>query len=272
MAGQAVPPLSLPATAVAQLAAARAVLEHRLGDRLVAIYLFGSAVEGGLQPRSDLDLLVAVGEPLDEPTRHGVMTELLDVSAPPGAGSALRALEVTVVAIGAVVPWRYPAIRELQFGEWLRDDLRAGRFEPPVRDHDLAILLTKVRGHGIPLHGPPAATVFEPVPPGDLARALGDTLAQWNEEADWRGDECHIALALARIWYTAGTGRIAGKAQAAAWALERLPPELRPLLAAARSAYLDGDGAGLGGHEARLAALVAHVRTRVAAGEGGGGI
>lgn len=33
----------------------------------------------------------------------------------------------------------------LQFGEWLRDDLRRGVFEPPVFDPDLAILLTQAR-------------------------------------------------------------------------------------------------------------------------------
>ena len=29
-----------------------------------------------------------------------------------------------------LVPWRHPARRELQFGEWLRGDLEAGIVEP----------------------------------------------------------------------------------------------------------------------------------------------
>ena len=48
-------------------------------------------------------------------------------------------LELTVVARSEVVPWRYPARRELQFGEWLRHDILSGTFEPAVLDHDLAI-------------------------------------------------------------------------------------------------------------------------------------
>lgn len=36
-----------------------------------------------------------------------------------------RPLEVTIVVRDEVVPWRYPPRRELQFGEWLRQDLQA---------------------------------------------------------------------------------------------------------------------------------------------------
>ena len=64
----------------------------------------------------------------------------------------------TVVARSEVVPWRYPARRELQFGEWLRHDILPERSEPAVLDHDLAILLTKARQHSLALLGPSAAT------------------------------------------------------------------------------------------------------------------
>jgi len=115
-----------PAGIAAQLASARAVLDHPLGGALQALYLFGSAVDGGLKPHSDIDLLAIVDAPLAEPARRGLMTGLLAVSAWPGTLASCRALEVTVLALGEVVPWRYPPRRELQFGEWLRDDLRAG--------------------------------------------------------------------------------------------------------------------------------------------------
>ena len=86
-------------------------------------------------------------------------------------------------------------MRELQFGEWLRDELQAGRFEPAMADHDLAILLSKARQHAISLLGPPAAELFEPVPEADMIRALHDTAAQWNGPDDWLGDECNVVLA-----------------------------------------------------------------------------
>jgi hypothetical protein len=166
------------------------------------------------------------------------LLDLLTVSAPPGEDKRLRALEVTVIAHNEVVPWHYPARRELQFGEWLRKNLLAGIFEPAVLDIDLAILLQKARQHSIALLGPAAEELFEQVPKQDFFKALTDTLKQWNSFVDWSGDERNIVLTLARIWYSAATGSIVPKDVAADWVLERLPIEYQPILHEARQAYL----------------------------------
>ncbi|AZG08608.1 AadA family aminoglycoside 3''-O-nucleotidyltransferase [Pigmentiphaga sp. H8] len=245
-----------------QVALARAVIERHLAGTLAAIHLYGSALDGGLKRYSDIDLLAAVRARLPEAVRRDLMRDLLTVSAPVDSGGPRRALEVTVVVLEDVVPWRHPARRELQFGEWLRQDLLAGVVEPPVLDHDLAILLTKARQHSIALVGPPAASLLDAVPPRDFRTALADTLAQWNTEEDWEGDERNILLALARIWYSAATGRIAPKDVAAAWALERLPDDHRPTLAAARAAYLDGEQDGSVDSE-RVAAFIRYARPEI---------
>lgn len=260
------PPGSAP-----QLAAARAVLERHLRDTLHAIHLFGSAVDGGLKPHSDIDLFVTVTAPPSASVRHALMHDLLAVSAWPGTDAALRALEVTVVVLDQVVPWRYPARRELQFGEWLRADLAAGHREEPAHDHDLAILLTQIRQRGVALFGLEAAALFDPVPPADFTRALADTVAQWTEEEDWRGDEQTVVLALARIWYSACTGGIAAKDRAAEWAIGRLPENQRPVLAAARAAYL-GEGADFPGPLApHIGPFVRHVKAAIARAAAGAG-
>jgi streptomycin 3"-adenylyltransferase len=119
----------IPSTALTvQLSQACAVLERHLTETIIAIHLFGSAVDGGLKPLSDIDLLVTVSEAPTEATRHALLTELLAVSGSPAPKVYLRPLEVTVLAHSEVVPWRYPPRRELQFGEWLRKDLQAGFF------------------------------------------------------------------------------------------------------------------------------------------------
>ncbi|HEF5875740.1 TPA: AadA family aminoglycoside 3''-O-nucleotidyltransferase [Burkholderia cenocepacia] len=253
----------IPHDIAAQVAAARAVIERHVGTTLQAIHLFGSALDGGLKPRSDIDLLVTVTVRPDEAVRRALMSDLLGASAPPGCDGGMRALEVTVVAHGDVVPWRHPARRELQFGEWLRGDLEAGIVEPALVDHDLAILLTKVRQHSAALVGPPADVLFEPVPACDFVAALLATVAQWQSEPDWRGDECNVVLALARIGYSAATGRIAPKDVAAAWMLERVPDAHRPVVEAARAAYLDGDAraAILSGEP--LAAFIGYARRTI---------
>jgi streptomycin 3"-adenylyltransferase len=254
---------SIPQEIAPQLDAALAVLRRHLGGDLKAVHLFGSAVDGGLKPHSDIDLLVTVAVPPGEAVRHALMRDLLAVSAPPGAGDALRPLEVTVVALERVVPGRYPAVRELQFGEWLRADIDDGAFEPPQADHDLAILLTKARQHSVALAGPPADALLAAVPRADFALALADTTAQWNEPDDWQGDERNIVLALARIWYSVHTGAIAAKDVAAGWALERLPPAQRAVLADARTAYLIGADDDLAARQQDVAAFVRHVKAAI---------
>lgn len=252
--------LSVPIEIAEQLTHACAVLERQLDETLLAIHLFGSALDGGLRPHSDIDLLVTVNAPLPNPLRRALMLDLLSVSAWPGSDPSRRALEVTLLVREHLVPWRYPPQRELQFGEWLREELQAGSIPPATPDPDIAILLTKASQHSLCLAGPPVSELFEPVPREDFSRALADTVTQWNEASDWQGDERNVVLALARIWYSAATGAIAPKDVAAAWALERLPPEHRPVLASARDAYLGSANHDLAERAEQVAAFVGYVK------------
>ncbi len=245
-----------------QIDDALALVRRHLADDLLAVHLYGSAVAGGLKPGSDIDLLVTVSSPLSDTTRHALMLDLLTLSAWP-ATERLRPLEVTVLTLNAVRPWRYPPVREAQFGEWLRADLQAGRIEPAMADHDLAILITKARRHGVCLFGLPAAELFDPVPEADVIRALHDTVAQWNEADDWLGDECTVVLALARIWLTLSTGEIVAKDVAADWLLPRLPAEHRSLLQTARDIYLGQAADDLALRPQALAGFIRHARQQI---------
>ena len=256
--------IKLPGSIAHQVFEVQPVLEHHL-KTIQAIHLFGSAVDGGLKPLSDIDLLVTVATPLEKSTREELMSALLTVSAFPGTDAKYRALEVTVVAQKDIAPWRYPAKRQMQFGEWLRDDINAGIFEPPMQDHDLAILLTKVRLHSIALYGPPAQEFFEEVPAIDVQNALLETLALWTTEADWEGDERNIVLALVRIWYTAMTGDIASKDAAAKWAIQYLPSTTKKIVIAARDGYLGLETLDLTLYPKERAELLHHIRSSVTA-------
>jgi len=193
------------------------------------------------------------------------MSDLLSISAFPGTDPERRALEVTILAQEDVKPWHYPTKRQMQFGEWLRDDINAGIIEPAMLDHDLAILLTKVRRHSVALFGPPAQEFFDDIPATDVQRSLLDTLSLWNTEADWEGDEVNIVLALVRIWYTAMTGDIASKDAAANWALQRLPAEHHQIVIAARDTYLGLKAEDLAAYPQERAALLDYIRSSVTA-------
>ncbi len=49
-----------------QLSEVVGVIERHLEPTLLAVHLYGSAVDGGLKPHSDIDLLVTVTVRLDE--------------------------------------------------------------------------------------------------------------------------------------------------------------------------------------------------------------
>lgn len=256
---------SVPAEISAQLSRALDAIERHMAETMLAVHLYGSALDGGLKPCSDIDLLVTLATSIDEAARQALVLDLLGISAPPGKSRDLRALEVTVVVRDDIAPWRYPARRELQFGEWLREDILEGIVGPAVIDVDLAILLTQARQHSIALSGPPAAEFFDPVPEGDYFRALADSLKAWSTPSDWAGDERNAVLTLARVWYSAVTGKIAPKDVAADWAIERLPGKHRAILSEARQAYLGHCEDRLALRADQLTELIALIRNEAAA-------
>lgn len=253
---------TVPAEVSAQVRIVVDVIKSHLEPVLLAIHLYGSALHGGLKKYSDIDLLVTLSARPNETTRRALVLELLQHSAPPAESKSLRALEVTVVAREEVVPWRNPARRELQFGEWLRAAASAGHVEPPCLDPDLAILLTKVRQHSVPLAGPPAEDLFDPVPESDFLRVLAETTDLWHSPQDWEGDERNVVLTLARIWYSAATLTIAPKDAASRWALERLPSEHKSVLQEACNAYLGYKAEDLASRPVEVAKFIRFVKDR----------
>lgn len=246
-----------------QIKQALAVIDRHLAGRVLGIHLYGSAVDGGLKPNSDIDLLVTVRDPLSEAVRRALMLDLLTVSSPMSSDGTVRPLEVTVIVHGDVIPWRYPPRRELQYGEWLRQDIQAGNIETAVVDHDLAILLTKVRKRSVALMGPPADTFFDPIPWEDVIKGLQATAALWNSEEDWQGDERNIILTLARIWYSATTKEIVPKDVAAAWLLQRVPEQHRSIVADAWEGYLGTNDDDWSTRNTEMAAFVSFAKANI---------
>ncbi|HYA08954.1 MAG TPA: aminoglycoside adenylyltransferase domain-containing protein, partial [Gaiellaceae bacterium] len=203
-----------------------------LGDDLLGAYLHGSAVLGGMTPSSDVDVLAVSRRPLRAGEPRRLYDGLIAITRRP------RTVELTVVVHDEVQPWRYPPRRELQYGEWFRTEYEAGRDAGlyPVDDPDLTTLLTIVLDRGVALHGPRPQELLDPVPRGDLRRAMLENVEHCETELE--GDERNILLTLARMWMTLATGEIGRKDAAAAWALERVD---LPALARARDLYLAGE-------------------------------
>jgi predicted nucleotidyltransferase len=215
-----------------------ALVSYVLGRNVAGAYLLGSAVDGGLHPHSDLDVLVASKRALSPDEKRGLVDRILPISWRETPSGIDRGIELTVVVQSDVRPWRYPPNRDFQYGDWMRLALERGETEvwAAKRDPDLASLIAQVLAADVPLLGPPPAEVFNPVPFQDVSAAIVAGVDHWVVNID--DDTRNGILGLARIWSALATGALCSKNAAAAWAFDRLPQEHKAVLARARAIYL----------------------------------
>lgn len=212
------------------------VREVLAGD-LVGVYLHGSAAAGGLKPTSDIDLLAVARRPTTLDEKRAMIERLLAISRHRGSPRGTRWIELTIVVQGDVRPWRYPPSLDFQYGDWWRPEFERGIVAPwESPNPDLALQLEMALQADRPLFGPPPAEVLASIPPADLRRAMVDAMPALLADLD--GDERNVVLTFVRIWTSLVTGAIRSKDAAADWALPRLPPEHRAVLAHARAIYL----------------------------------
>ncbi len=209
-----------------------------LGHDVLGAYQHGSAVLGGLQPTSDIDILVITGRLATLEAKRQLVEGLMAISAPFPPPGLERGVEVTVVAQAQLRPWRYPPSFDLQYGEWLRKRFEHGDSSPlqAAVNADLTTLLTIVLLGDQPLVGPPPRALLDPVLMEDCVTAMVSDIDGLLDDLEW--DPRNVLLTVARIWQTVVTGMIDRKDRAAAWAQERLPSEYRQLMERARAMYL----------------------------------
>src|SRR5438046_9237966 len=95
-----------------------------LGNDLIGVYLFGSAVIGGLRARSDIDLMAVSSRRLTIRENRKIIEQMLTISGKP------RSVELTVVVSSEIRPWHYPARMDFQCGNWWRSEHEKGAVAP----------------------------------------------------------------------------------------------------------------------------------------------
>ncbi len=219
-----------------QVTQTTAILIETLGHALEGIYLYGSSVLGGLQPKSDLDFLVVVNRALTLESKKTLIAHLLVLSGEIDNKQGKRYLEITLVNQAELSQLTFPVYREFQYGEWLRDDYVKGYIPNVVKDEDLAILLRKVRKNSLTLYGKEAEKVIPVISDSVFKDAILASLPHVLKEIE--EDETNVILTLCRMYYSIQTGEIISKDQAVDAMLPLTPDVFKPLLIKAKASYL----------------------------------
>jgi predicted nucleotidyltransferase len=212
-----------------------------LGESLVGVYLHGSLAMGCFNPRrSDLDLLVVIGQRASVERKRKLAELLLRVSLAPVP------IEISLLARDQIHPWRHPAPFDLHFSEAWRDRTLAGLASGEWRtwndsercDEDLAGHITVVRQRGICLHGAPITAVFPAVPTVDyLASVLTDVLSPDCGLNSALASPVYVILNACRTYAYLSTGQVLSKDEGGVWALQVIPHQFHATVQSALAAY-----------------------------------
>jgi predicted nucleotidyltransferase len=190
-------------------------IADRLGSRVTALYLQGSAVLGGYDPGvSDIDMVAVSPHGLMERDKQSLVDALRHEALPcPAAGLELVLYSEREVAS----PSRSPRF-ELNLNTGPRRPFHVA-FGPGLDEpHWFVLDLAVTRAHGRALVGPPPDTLIAPIPRMCILAALIEAL-DWHDRRD--APSPNRVLNACRAWRFVAEGVWCAKAEGAAWARAR---------------------------------------------------
>lgn len=206
---------NLPEEVQAYLEAIVQSLTDYLKDRLVGVYLFGSASYDAYEPGlSDLDVQAIVKDPLDTVDKQAVISRLTQGALPCPATK----LEFVVYAQSAVYPAsRHPRFElNLNTGPDQRDHISLD----PANESSHWFLLDIAMGRelGRNLYGPNATEAFGAIPRRWILEAIANSLS-WHQENELTS--ANSVLNACRGWRFIVTCEFSSKLDGAKWAMQQ---------------------------------------------------
>lgn len=193
-------------------------IQSALGEKLVALYLFGSLVIGDFDSRfSDIDLLAALSSDVDEADfaalqhMHAAFVEQYPewdnrVEVCYISAAALQTVTSHTSNIARISPGEPLNMREAG-KHWLMD-------------------WYVVREKGVTLFGPPPETLIEPISKAAFLQTVQEHVGAWRE---WiqpmrsRKAQAYAILTLCRALYSMKHGTQTSKKRAGLWAQQAFP-------------------------------------------------
>lgn len=186
-------------------------LRATLGDKLIGVYLHGSAVLGDfVRERSDVDIVAVSDEPLTDNECNAVAERFSSESL----SCPARGLELHIVDRAAVEDLVESPPFQLHIATPDRVIVGHGRGGDP----DLVMHYAVLRERGVALAGPPASEIFPTVSKEKLVRAFAGEL-RWALE---HASPAYQVLNACRAWRFVEENVLTSKLAGAAWARERV--------------------------------------------------
>lgn len=217
-------------------------LRAELAPDLTGVYLHGSLAMGSFyRPKSDIDVLVVVREPL-RPDRRRAVAERLAALANTRPIVGFVELSVVLATDARTVP--VPMPYQVHYSELWHERIVAGEVDYAADGTDLDLIahVTHLVQRGVTLHGAPHLEVFG-VPP--WSAYLDAVMADFR----WLLDDEHVAetpyYAVLNICRTlqllsGNERRVRSKDEGGEWGLNNLPREHHALIGLALAAYRSG--------------------------------
>jgi hypothetical protein len=214
-----------------------AVLGDVLSDSLAGLYVHGSLAAGVYRRRySELALIAVVDRPLTASDREGLARAAIRLSDErPVPGDFV----LTVLEERYARNYTDPLPYEMRYTPQLHEPLRRGRVDFARRNAsaELAADLADVCARGLALVGPPAATIFGPVPWYAYINALRARLDGVAARAKRHPVEAILDACGVLAGTTARSMPLPSQEEAAVGALETIPPIYRAAVMDALQVY-----------------------------------
>ena len=203
----------LPPEAIPVLAQHVDALLRVLGEKLIGVYVHGSAAMGGFNvKKSDLDYLALVDEPLAAVDRTRIAQLLEELF---GTSGFAKGVEMSIVEERfAGKDFRYPTPFEFHMGSRREQiALHAKPHEREYVDTDLASHFAVARERGVCVYGKAIVEVFEPIDHAILLRSVYEDFRGASELV--QKDPVYVILNLCRTLYLVKEGAILSKVEGA---------------------------------------------------------
>ncbi|GAC1463605.1 MAG: DUF4111 domain-containing protein [Ktedonobacteraceae bacterium] len=212
--------------------------QRLLQGNLVGVYLHGSLALGGFKPeRSDIDLLVVTGQPIEPDTKREIIALLLRVSRFPSP------VEISFLVEKDIFPYKNPLPYDLHYSEKWRDQLQQDvrneewkHWSDTIQyDPDLTAHLAVLQQHGICLYGKPVAEALPAVPEQDFRAAISKDVLEAAEKR--LRDPIYFVLNACRVLAYMREEKILSKDAGGEWALTNLPVQFHTLIQQSLALY-----------------------------------